>query len=75
MTAHFPELEQAPTSPVSSTDKTDRHDIAEILLKVALNTIKPTNQIKDGCHCTKVKKLLLRKNDHKNTYQNFVNEQ
>ena len=26
-------------SPVSSTNKTDRHDIAEILLKVALNTI------------------------------------
>ena len=26
--------------PVSSTNKTDRHDIAEILLKVALNTIK-----------------------------------
>jgi hypothetical protein len=25
-------------TPVSSTDKTDRHDIAEILLKVALNT-------------------------------------
>jgi hypothetical protein len=24
---------------VSSTNKTDRHDIAEILLKVALNTI------------------------------------
>ena len=43
MTAHFPELEQAPTSPVSSTDKTDRHDITEILLKVALNTInQPT---------------------------------
>jgi hypothetical protein len=31
-------------SPVSSTNKTDRHDIAEILLKVALSTIKPTNQ-------------------------------
>jgi hypothetical protein len=30
--------------PVSSTNKTDRHDIAEILLKVALNAIKPTNQ-------------------------------
>ena len=30
--------------PVSSTNKTDRHDITEILLKVALNTIKPTNQ-------------------------------
>ena len=27
---------------VSSTNKTDRHDIAEILLKVALNTIKQT---------------------------------
>ena len=31
-------------SPVSSTNKTDCHDITEILLKVALNTIKPTNQ-------------------------------
>jgi hypothetical protein len=30
-------------SPVSSTNKTDRHDISEILLKVSLNTIKPTN--------------------------------
>jgi len=27
-----------PYTPVSSTNKTDRHDIAEILLKVALNT-------------------------------------
>jgi hypothetical protein len=27
--------------PVSSTNKTDCHDIIEILLKVALNTIKP----------------------------------
>jgi hypothetical protein len=26
--------------PVSSTNKTDRHDITEILLKVALSTIK-----------------------------------
>jgi hypothetical protein len=31
---------------VSSTNKTDRHDIAEVLLKVALNTIKQKqNQI------------------------------
>ena len=30
-------------TPVSSTNKTDHHDIAEILLKVALNTIKQTN--------------------------------
>ena len=32
-------------SPVSSTNKTDRHDITEILLKVTLNTIKQTNNI------------------------------
>jgi hypothetical protein len=31
------------STPASSTTKTGRHDIAEILLKVALNTI---NQIK-----------------------------
>jgi hypothetical protein len=32
-----------PGTPGSSTNKTDRHDIAEILLKVALNTIdQPT---------------------------------
>ena len=30
---------------VSSTNKTDRHDIAEILVKMALNTNKPTNQL------------------------------
>ena len=29
----------SPATPVSSTNKTDRHDIAEILLKVVLNTI------------------------------------
>ena len=33
----------SPGTPVSSTTKTGRHDIAEILLKVALSTI---NQIK-----------------------------
>jgi hypothetical protein len=31
----------SPGTPVSSNNKTDRHDIAEILLKVALNTINP----------------------------------
>jgi hypothetical protein len=35
----------SPGTPVSATNKTDRHDIAEILLKVALNTITP-NQTK-----------------------------
>ena len=29
-------------TPVSSTNKTDRHDLTEILLKVALNTITLT---------------------------------
>ena len=36
----------------SPTNKTDRHDITEILLKVALNTIKQTNkQIKQKSEC------------------------
>ena len=34
----------SPGLPISFTNKTDRHDTAEILLKVALNAIKPTNQ-------------------------------
>jgi hypothetical protein len=32
----------SPGTPVSSTNKTDHHDIIEILLKVALNTITLT---------------------------------
>jgi len=38
----------SPDIPVSSTNKTDRHDITEILLKVALKTIHQTkpNQTK-----------------------------
>jgi hypothetical protein len=35
----------SPVTPASSTTKTGRHDIAEILLKVALNT---KNQIKSN---------------------------
>ena len=31
--------ENSPGTPVSSTNKTDSHDITEILLKVVLNTI------------------------------------
>jgi hypothetical protein len=34
----------SPGTSVSSTTKTDRQDITEILLKVALNTINQTNQ-------------------------------
>jgi hypothetical protein len=32
----------SPGTPVSSTNKTDRHNLTEILLKVALNTINQT---------------------------------
>jgi hypothetical protein len=34
----------SPGPPISSNNKTDRHNITEILLKVALNTIKQTNK-------------------------------
>jgi len=54
----------SPGTLVSSTNKTDRHDITEILLKVVLNTIKQTNkhicvserfiQIKKGLKMQKV---------------------
>jgi hypothetical protein len=35
----------SPGTPASSTTKTGRHDIAEILLKVALNTINESINI------------------------------
>jgi hypothetical protein len=35
----------SPGTPASSITKIGRHDIAEILLKVALNTIKQTNHL------------------------------
>ena len=45
MTAHFPGLRQVGGFPISSANKTDRHDISEIVLKVELNTIKHTNNL------------------------------
>ena len=36
----------SPSSPVSSTNNTGRHDITEILLNVALNTMKQLNKQK-----------------------------
>jgi hypothetical protein len=39
-------------TPVSSTNKTDRHDVTEILLKVALNTIKQSKQTNNKNVCT-----------------------
>jgi len=35
----------SPGTPVSSINKTDHHDITEIFLKVALNTITPNPQL------------------------------
>jgi len=45
-------------TPASSTTKTGRHDIAEILLKVALNTI---NQIKSNQINQQIKPTVLHK--------------
>ena len=42
----------SPGPPVSSTNKTDRHDITEILLKVTLKTIKQRNNSKNWTHMT-----------------------
>jgi hypothetical protein len=40
-------------SPFSFTNKTDRHDIIEILLKVALNTISPYLTVSDNIQVAK----------------------
>jgi len=45
--------EFSPGTPVSSTNKTDRYDITEILLKVVLNTINHTKP------CTKELLLII----------------
>jgi hypothetical protein len=34
----------SPETPISSTNKTERHDVTEILFNMALNTIKQTNK-------------------------------
>jgi hypothetical protein len=38
----------SPDTPASSTTKTDRHDVAEILLKVALKHQKSINQNREA---------------------------
>ena len=50
-------------TPASSTTKTDRHDIAEILLKVALNTKKSINKSNRLYICQKSPNMkILQKN-------------
>jgi hypothetical protein len=48
----------SPGPPVSSTNKTDHHDITEILLKVALNTIKQKNKTKKEIYYTNSYNLI-----------------
>ena len=46
------DFRQVDGTPVSSTNETDRHDITEILLKVALNTITLTPHPVEVPMCT-----------------------
>jgi hypothetical protein len=45
----------SPGTPASSTTKTGRHDIVEILLKVALNTINQSNQPKSNRNMVEIR--------------------
>jgi len=49
-----------PGTPVSSTNKTDRHDITEILLKVALNTIALNLYSQTMLRCSKVEVIATK---------------
>jgi hypothetical protein len=60
----------SPGTPASSTTKTGHHDIAEILLKVASNTINQSSIIivlnvhKEVCRITRKKRLSTINNVH-----------
>ena len=60
----------SPSTPVSSTNETDRHDITEILLKAALNTI-PTR--KNVCRLGRTRILIesVRKRNRKEGLANY----
>ena len=66
----------SPGPSVSSTNKTDRHDITEILVKVALNTIKQTKQTnkQQTLYCAGVTLWCLRNLQTINTYRNIIME-
>ena len=55
----------SPGTPVSSTNRTDCHDIAEILLKVALNTITLTIFLLELAIATKAETIetMINRND------------
>ena len=60
-----------PVPPVSSINNTDRQDIAEILLKVVLNTIKQTNYCNVRCFEIVSLKMYTRQLEIKQSY-NFI---
>jgi hypothetical protein len=51
----------SPGTPASSTTKTGGHDIAEILLKVALNT--KNQSIKNLCHIELMQNMILKRSN------------
>ena len=55
----------SPGTPVSCTNKTDRHDITGILLKVALNT---TNQTKPPATCVSRNYKDIDVNEHEGLF-------
>ena len=70
-------------TPVSSTNKTDRHDVTEILLKVALSTIKHQYHIicmkniyDNQFHCNSIFLIKIYLENFKNfTFQRSTNDQ
>jgi len=59
----------SPGTPVFSTNKTDRNDISEILLKVALNTI---NKTKPNTQCAKPGRTFVGPFDFNKTKQHLI---
>ena len=57
----------SPGTPVSSTNKTDHPDIAEILLKVVFNTINQTNPVHYGNKWHSSSKVFERFPEHETT--------
>ena len=66
----------SPDTPVSSSNKTDRHDIAEILLKVTLNTINKTSPNQTTCNkSTSVSCFLINYQDEVRVYKTRLTPQ
>jgi hypothetical protein len=63
----------SPGTPASSTNKTDRHDIAEISLKVALNTINQSINQSTNIDLFIHKKLIAKKsNENQSSFKQII---